>query len=267
MESISDEYNQCVFIRYYTVRRRLGIPRIIKAAAGPHELGGGGRHDDESPLQARYDLEQDSDSDSDSDTASSLFDSDGDDDGCSIISTDTESDIVMHNMTTDGRDDFDIIADHIFRNSDAESVLLHHRDIARLRESGGSTDLSTLVFEARPPITVDGNGGPLFFFMARSFRNSQYSILHFLFHLQVLRTRICPSCYLPIPCPEIIVDHSHGSYNDTKNMPRAKQNKFQLQNSNNRHDFAFLTGFSLFDVTELALRYIKILVCTHTYNH
>jgi hypothetical protein len=49
-ETVPDEYNQCVFIRYYTVRKRLGIPRVIKAAAGPHDLGPGGRDNEESPL-------------------------------------------------------------------------------------------------------------------------------------------------------------------------------------------------------------------------
>ena len=134
--SISDEYNQCVFIRYYTVRKRLGIPRIIKAAAGPHVLSRGGYDDDESPLGARRDSEQGSGSSSDSDSgaASGLFDGDSDDGGCPTISTDTESDIVMHNTTAvrhfravrpflftpvdilqDGRDDFDVIADCIFQ--------------------------------------------------------------------------------------------------------------------------------------------------------
>jgi hypothetical protein len=36
--AIPDEYNQCVFIRYYTIRRRMFIPVVIKAGAGPHQL-------------------------------------------------------------------------------------------------------------------------------------------------------------------------------------------------------------------------------------
>jgi len=36
---IPNEYNQCVFIRYYTMRRRVPILKIIKAGAGPHDLG------------------------------------------------------------------------------------------------------------------------------------------------------------------------------------------------------------------------------------
>lgn len=35
--AIPDEYNQCVFIRYYTIRRRLFIPQVVKAGAGPHQ--------------------------------------------------------------------------------------------------------------------------------------------------------------------------------------------------------------------------------------
>ena len=61
------------------------------------------------------------------------------------------------------------------QNSDADSVLIHHRDIALLREvrcttagnvnaqfptqPDGSTDLSIQLIEKQPPIIVDGNGG------------------------------------------------------------------------------------------------------------
>ena len=38
--AVPDEYNQCVFIRYYTLRRRIFIPMVIKAGAGPHQLPG-----------------------------------------------------------------------------------------------------------------------------------------------------------------------------------------------------------------------------------
>jgi hypothetical protein len=36
--AIPDKDNQCIFIRYYTIRRRLFIPTVIKAGAGPHQL-------------------------------------------------------------------------------------------------------------------------------------------------------------------------------------------------------------------------------------
>ena len=99
-ETVSDEYNQCVFIRYFTMRtRRLGIPRVIKAGAGPHDPGSGWERDDEGLLPGVHsDLGWDSDSGSESDM-SSLLDSDEDDDGGSITSIETESDIVIHNPT------------------------------------------------------------------------------------------------------------------------------------------------------------------------
>ena len=36
--AIPEECNQCVFVSYYTVRKTLGFPRVIKAGAGPHQL-------------------------------------------------------------------------------------------------------------------------------------------------------------------------------------------------------------------------------------
>ena len=40
---IPDEYTQCVFIRYYTIRKKLFVPTVIKAGAGPHQLPKGDR--------------------------------------------------------------------------------------------------------------------------------------------------------------------------------------------------------------------------------
>jgi len=90
-ETVSDEYNQCVFIRYYTVRKRLGIPRVIKAAAGPHDLGPGNRDDE--------DCEMERSSDDGSNVMPSVFDDDGGGDRSSVTSTDSESDVVIHNTT------------------------------------------------------------------------------------------------------------------------------------------------------------------------
>ena len=48
--SIPDEFNQCVFIRYYTMRSRLGMfPKVIRASAGPHDLGSGENRGDTFP--------------------------------------------------------------------------------------------------------------------------------------------------------------------------------------------------------------------------
>ncbi|KAF8521310.1 hypothetical protein JB92DRAFT_1817718 [Gautieria morchelliformis] len=48
------KYNQCVFLRGYRIKRRARIvPRVIRAAAGPHDLGSGHRSDKED-LQAEW---------------------------------------------------------------------------------------------------------------------------------------------------------------------------------------------------------------------
>ena len=89
------EYNQCVFVRYYAMRKRpLLSPKVIKAGAGPHDLGPGSQNDKESPCATQHD--------SDSENASSLFDDDGSDDRSSVTSMDSEPDIVVRNTTTVG---------------------------------------------------------------------------------------------------------------------------------------------------------------------
>ena len=87
----SNEYDQCVFIRYYTVRKRLGIPRVVRAAAGPHDLGPGG-YSDEGSL-----LEESPDSGLDSDIVSGIFDVE--ESGSSGASSDSGSDAPIHNTT------------------------------------------------------------------------------------------------------------------------------------------------------------------------
>lgn len=67
-----NEYNQCVFVRYYTIRKRaLMFPKLIKAAAGPHDLGSGGNHHGTPPelmVQSGSDSDIESDSSGDSTT-------------------------------------------------------------------------------------------------------------------------------------------------------------------------------------------------------
>ena len=89
-----DWYNQCVFVRYYTVRKRLGIPRVIKAGAGPHDLGPGSRQDGESSKS-----EARSPSDSDSDMTPSLYDNNVEDERSSATSVGSESDTIVHNTS------------------------------------------------------------------------------------------------------------------------------------------------------------------------
>ena len=46
IEEIPKQFSQCVFVRYYTMRwKALVFPRVVKAAAGPHDFGPGNNHD------------------------------------------------------------------------------------------------------------------------------------------------------------------------------------------------------------------------------
>jgi hypothetical protein len=91
--AVPDEYNQCVSVRYYTIRKRaLVFPMVIKAAADPHDLGPGARDDEELP-----EVEAQSDPDSSSDVTSSLRNEDGYDDRSFTASVGSGSDVVIHN--------------------------------------------------------------------------------------------------------------------------------------------------------------------------
>ena len=89
--TVSDEYNQCVFVRYFGVLyRKLWVPKIIKAGAGPHNLSGG-YESGRSPYQAQLDSGSGSDISSNS--------SDGDWDMGLVTNIGSESEIVVHNPT------------------------------------------------------------------------------------------------------------------------------------------------------------------------
>ena len=60
-ETTLEEYNQCVFVRYYTMRKRALFPRVMKAAAGPHDLGRGAHDDEESAAETQPDSRSSSD--------------------------------------------------------------------------------------------------------------------------------------------------------------------------------------------------------------
>lgn len=62
---IPKQYNQCVFVRYYTMRwRALVFPKVIKAAAGPRDLGPGNNRNETLPdlaVQLGSDLDTEAD--------------------------------------------------------------------------------------------------------------------------------------------------------------------------------------------------------------
>lgn len=71
--TIPAEFNQCVFIRYYTMRSKWLFPRIIRAGAGPHDLGSGDNRGDAFPeLTGKSDSEPATSSDGDLEDQSDL---------------------------------------------------------------------------------------------------------------------------------------------------------------------------------------------------
>jgi len=66
-QSAPKEFNQCVFIRYYTMRsKKWKFPKVIRAGAGPHDLGSGDNGGNTFPeLAAQSDVEPSSSSDED----------------------------------------------------------------------------------------------------------------------------------------------------------------------------------------------------------
>ena len=88
--SVPNEFNQCVFIRYYTMRsRKWFFPRAIRAAAGPHDLGPGDNIGDTFPELAVW-------TDAEPTTSSEDF---GGQWGLTADATDFESDVVVRNTS------------------------------------------------------------------------------------------------------------------------------------------------------------------------
>ncbi|KAF9646418.1 hypothetical protein BDM02DRAFT_3021648 [Thelephora ganbajun] len=135
VDASPSQYSQCVFVRYYTMRRRAGMfPRIIKAAA---------------ELMVQSDTDSDAGSGRSSNSTTNY----------SSLVTGHESELkVFRNASSEGEDPFDIIAEYIFKNSKAEAVLIHHRDIAQMREGMPEAEMSELLSERQPLIVVDSVG-------------------------------------------------------------------------------------------------------------
>ncbi|KAF8494534.1 hypothetical protein BU17DRAFT_72554, partial [Hysterangium stoloniferum] len=51
---LPNSYNQCVFVRGFRVKKRIGIPRVLKAAAGPRDLGSSDPPDEISPRIEKF---------------------------------------------------------------------------------------------------------------------------------------------------------------------------------------------------------------------
>ena len=114
---IPDEYDQCVFIRYYTIRRRIFIPTVLKAGARPHQLPEGSPGNDDPSEEILLDSSEDDSMEFDYPETGSPTDASGG---------------VIHNVPLvcpehypylpllikwikDDRDDFDVVAEFIFQ--------------------------------------------------------------------------------------------------------------------------------------------------------
>ena len=145
--TIPAENNQCVFIRYYTIRRKLFIPMVIKAGAGPHQLPKGNPGNDDASEGISLDLSEDDSTEVDyPETGSPADTSDEVIHNVPLVGPEHCPHLpLLINLTKDDRDYFDIVADFIFQvsffpgrfvrsntfqqRSDAKSVLLHHYEI------------------------------------------------------------------------------------------------------------------------------------------
>ena len=87
----TNEFNQCVFVRYYTMRwRKWILPKVIRGGAGPHDLGSGDNRGDKLPeLMARVSVE--STTSGDEDLEGQLYIATGD--------TDSELGVAVHNTS------------------------------------------------------------------------------------------------------------------------------------------------------------------------
>ena len=113
--AIQEDHNQCVFVRYYTIRTRLFVPLLLKAGAGPHQLPKENTREDDVGTAA---VEiSDDDDDDDDDLAGLDYLETGpnvvhnvplvSEEHCPHLSLLTE-------LTKDDRDGFDVVAEFIF---------------------------------------------------------------------------------------------------------------------------------------------------------
>jgi len=111
---IPEEYDQCIFIRYYTIRRRVFIPIVLKAGAGPHQLPDGSpRSDMDMPLALSDDDSVEVDH---LDTGSPLKTSDGIIHNVPLVGPEHYLYLpLLTNWTKDDHDGFDAVAEYVFQ--------------------------------------------------------------------------------------------------------------------------------------------------------
>ena len=105
-------HNQCVFIRYYTIRKRRFIPVLLKAGAGPHQLPRGNPDEDDAEAAAMmvkisdFDAEFDYLAEANTDVTHNV----------PLVSPEDDPLVpLLMGFTQDDRDGFDIVAEFIFQ--------------------------------------------------------------------------------------------------------------------------------------------------------
>lgn len=149
---IPDDFNQCIFVRYYTMRLKKPERPSGLITAGPVPPGFALRGPNGEIAVRELVVESDGEyPDEDFEGMEyyvSDYDEDDDDDG-----------IVVHNVPSDKEfDSWNIVADYVFKNSSAVSVLVHHRDLAGVRREGETDGIATLLEKRKPRVIVDEDG-------------------------------------------------------------------------------------------------------------
>ena len=158
-ENIPDEFDQCVFVRYYTMRRRrFMFPKVIRAGAGPHDLGPGDSEGDTFPeLMVQSGVEPTTSGDEDFTGQCGPATNDANYDPDAVVRNIPSVRVTMAFcsfsdlcLQDEEYDSWDVITDYVFqvtpfpifpevtqplhwKNSDAVSVLMCHRDLAGIR--------------------------------------------------------------------------------------------------------------------------------------
>lgn len=116
---IPDEYDQCVFLRYYTIRRRVFIPTVLKAGAGPHQLPEGSPGEDDTGEEMLLVSSEDDSMEIDNpETGSPTYTSDDVTHNVPLVGLiyyPRLRPLLLINWTKDDRDDFDVVAEFIFQ--------------------------------------------------------------------------------------------------------------------------------------------------------
>ncbi|TBU39844.1 WD40-repeat-containing domain protein [Dichomitus squalens] len=130
-QSTRQERDQCLFFNYYTVKKRLWFDRVIKAAAGPHQLPPGGPD-----LEGNEPVGCEADSD----------------DETQIMEGPSAATYTTYNPVAH-------LLDYIISHSEADMAIASDRDLIAIFGGAGLPEEIPVGLEAyKPEVEVDGSG-------------------------------------------------------------------------------------------------------------